>query len=392
MAHGSGQLAMAPVYNQNVYPGGPGCKNGEQLVYQTNPATAFGVAMVVNQSLEAIVGRNYSGVWLDCFSSQPFLAVDASGNHLRSLSLGEQPNGNQVWDTSSWPPEVFTGRQYRVREQQRLRRIWEAIQGASKAWPQPTIYANNLDTGHVWDNEGDGGGASRMLMRDQTIPAWPGNNTIVDAHPLDGYSNEAFALHEVGTCTWSIPEHLPLGQWQANVIMVQNLSHHGLSARPMAAQAGCKSPGLEKLSYQERDVFEGFAYASYLLTVNRSAAAGESTAFGIPAMYRRNITAPNGTVVDVDFWAEVHPRYFLGLGEPVTRTAVGSLGGYELFWEGGQPRNTLGRWFEHGLVLVNPSNVTEGPLSLNGTLREAGSGRLVSQVTVSGHGSLYLMK
>ena len=160
----------------------------------------------------------------------------------------------------------------------------------------------------------------------------------------------------------------------------------------MAAQAGCKSPGLEKLSYAERDLYEGFAYATYLLTVHRTAASGESTAFGIPAMYRRNITAPNGTVIDVDFWAEVHPRYFLGLGEPSSQTGAGTLDGYRLFWEGGSAMNSLGRWFQNGLVVVNPSNSTEGPLSLNATLRDSSTGRLVSEVTVEGHRAAFLTR
>jgi len=163
-------------------------------------------------------------VWLDCYSSGVFQGVDAAGDRLNVLRIGETPNGQQVWDTSTWPPTVFTGASYRLREQQRLRRIWDEIRSESADWSSPTIYANNLDTGHYRDDQGDGGGCARLLMHNQSIPAWPGNNTIVEAHPLDGYSNEAFALLETGTCSWSIPGYISGEQWVANVLMVHNLS------------------------------------------------------------------------------------------------------------------------------------------------------------------------
>ena len=98
----------------------------------------------------------------------------------------------------------------------------------------------------------------------------------------------------------------------------------------------------------ERTRDEGAAYASFLLAVERTAAAGGRASLGIQPLYYED--SANRSSVR---YAALHPRFHWQIGAPAeTKTAVAM---YKL-----PGSNTYARRFATGLVLMNPSwNATD---------------------------------
>uniref|UniRef100_A0A7S2XB62 Uncharacterized protein n=1 Tax=Lotharella oceanica TaxID=641309 RepID=A0A7S2XB62_9EUKA len=132
-------------------------------------------------------------------------------------------------------------------------------------------------------------------------------------------------------------------RWQANVNIIMDAVKRNLHALPIVAQAGCKSVVLEAMSKKDRDSFERFAYASYLLSVEAPSGNGanSSVALGLNAFY----IDPNGTR-----YADIHDRYFYPLGAP-TQFAPDPDVDFYMQKDG----LTYKRTFENGVVLVNPT-------------------------------------
>jgi hypothetical protein len=373
-SHSAGAVVLAPAYNSNMPPASAACAargGGAAIDYQVNPVGLgrTSVTMLVNQTIESVLQLNYSGVWFDCWAASAFQAVTGSGERLSTSDTPGDPNS--LWDVSASPPVQFTPQMYHKGEAQRLAAVQEAVKPTlGTANKDYFIYANNLQANKYTDS---GGGDARFLMQDQVVPAWPGNDTLVSYEPLAGYSNEAYGLYEVGDCHFAVVYHQDLGTIISNMLMLSNLSYQGLASMPMVAQAGCKSPALERISFDGRDLYEQFSYGVYLLAVSRSLAAGETTSFGLPVLYWRNTTAPNGTVTTTKF-AHVHERYSYGLGEPEWPTAPVTNASQWQLWPASHGQ-LLGRRFSNGLVILNPAEASPAMgVALNETLLDPDNG------------------
>lgn len=350
--HILGATVLAPVYNSVMPPGSPQCVSSggnSPISYQINPVGLgrTGVSVLIEQAILSVQHLNYSGVWFDCFAATAFEAVTGAGDHIFTSST--PGDASSVWDVSSPTPVPFWTGTYHQAEAERLAAVQAALEPVlGRPNEDYFIYANNLQANKYRDADG---GDARFLMPGQQVPAWPGNNTLVPYEPLAGYCNEAYGLYETGDCHFAVPFHQPRDTIVANMLMVSNLSAQELRSMPMAAQAGCKSPALERLPLAERDLLEQFAYGTYLMAVASSLDGGETTAFGLPVLYWRNSTDPNGTVTTQKF-AHVHERYSYGLGDPEWPVAPIANETQWQLWPASHAQ-LFGRRFSNGLVILN---------------------------------------
>lgn len=210
----------------------------------------------------------------------------------------------------------------------------------------PVITANSV-AGSYFPQDGN---CREFLQQDQNVPY----KTI-----LNGYSLERFAGGEQNNNTYH--DGCPVEgfglelvwnnykTWLNNVKILMDASQRNLGIMPMAAQAGCKSIRLETVPADERDNFEMFAYTSFLLGVEKM---DGNSRLGIPPFYQNE----NYTLR----YAYVHPRYYWNIGNPVQSYNYENVTNYRL-----NGKNTFLRYFENGLIMVNPTNITDSSIGLN---------------------------
>ena len=210
----------------------------------------------------------------------------------------------------------------------------------------PVITANNV-AGSYFPADGD---CKEFLEQNKNVPYRTN---------LNGYSVESFAGREMNNDTYhdGCPYEgfgLELvwnsyNTWLRNVQDVMDASQNNLGIMPMAAQAGCKSIRLETVPSNERDAFETFAYTSFLLAVEKM---NGNSRLGIPPFYQNeNMTLR---------YAYVHPRYYWNIGNPIETYHYENVTNYRL-----NGKNTFLRYFENGLIMVNPTNITDENIALN---------------------------
>ena len=134
--------------------------------------------------------------------------------------------------------------------------------------------------------------------------------------------------------------------WLKSVQAVAAAAQINAAVFPTIAGAGCGSQAMEANPRRTRD--EGAAYASFLLAVERTAAAGGRASLGIQPLYYED--SANRSSVR---YAALHPRFHWAIGAPAeTKTSVAL---YKL-----PGSSTYARRFTTGLVLMNPNwNATD---------------------------------
>lgn len=323
-AHSAGAPVLAPLYNQLPAVDSDGTDgNSATLSYGLMADTDFASDFLVNATNLALTA-GYDGSWYDCFGSSIFTVETATGVRLGVQDYWDPLHGH-YWNVST----------YLAAQRKRLDRAYSAI---VKEWPharQPTILANGFWAGFGAFPVSDGFG---MLKSDR-----PGGVGF----QLDGYCLENFYMSEHGPCGIdSIRSYHTEKEWLKNVQAVATAAQINAAVFPTIAGAGCGSQAMEANPNRTRD--EGAAYASFLLAVERTAAAGGRPSLGIPALYYES--PANRTSLR---YAALHPRFRWEIGTPVeTKVAVPlyKLPGF----------NTYARRFTTGLVLMNPSwNATD---------------------------------
>lgn len=338
-SHTKGDPVFSPVYLGSVndtgaWPGGP----GENLRYAFDPANPAGTQWHLPNMAKAIE-NGFDGFWLDICSSSPFNMCDSDGQ------------GVKPWDFRTG--KVYDSDAYCEGQQIKVHTIQNAIREKFGRWP--VMVANNMRARAF---EPGSGGQKLMLLPTDLKP-----------RPLDGYCMENFAGNfaaraanregKVG------PGYHSVKEWIENVKLVMFCAQNSLAAYPMIANAGSKSKMLEGLG-KVRDRFESFAWASYLLGVEK----GSPTRLGIPAFYQKG---------DRRF-ARIHPRYSWPIGAPAETVAPEEIDRYKI-----KNRPTYQRRFTNGLALVNPSGIDDAPIALEGDYIDPETNKKVISVTMKAH-------
>jgi hypothetical protein len=124
---------------------------------------------------------------------------------------------------------------------------------------------------------------------------------------------------------------------------------------------------------KERDDFELYAYASYLLAVEPDF----PTPLGIPAFYQK----------DSQRFAHLNPQYFWPIGNPKESFAPENIDDYR---KAGQELYL--RHFTNGIVIVNPTLEVQGR-TLKGTYTDPRNGEIVTgSITMPPHSGWILLK
>lgn len=147
-----------------------------------------------------------------------------------------------------------------------------------------------------------------------------------------------------------------------------------IAAFPMVAQAGCKSVCLEAQTPAVRDAFEMWAYASYLIAIEKPSG---NTRLGLPAFYR-NSTAR---------YAHVHERYSWNIGRPTLTVDPSNMTAYVQ-----QGTHTFVRPFTNGIVLVNPQPTADTQVALGGEYHDPTTGKIYTEVDMSEQSGQILLK
>lgn len=148
--------------------------------------------------------------------------------------------------------------------------------------------------------------------------------------------------------------------------MLMKCSQSGLAAIPLIINAGMKTTQFEGIPREQRHEWELWAYASYLLGVEKKDGKCPKK-LGIPMFYVEN----GKRFVDID------PIYFLKIGEPVETNSPDLIMNYRK-----EGTEVFSRNFSGGTVMVNPSEDVF-TIKLERPLFEPDSGEKKSEITMA---------
>ncbi len=346
-AHDADSPVFSPIYlgstnDTGAWPGGP----GDFLRYAFDPSNSAGVARLMDGMVEAF-SDGYDGFWLDICSASPFNMCDSDGQHVTP------------WDFRTG--QLYNKDTYREGQEIKVRTIQDAIHEKYGRWP--VMIANNMKARTFELGEG---GQKQMLIPNKLKP-----------RPIEGYCIENYAggfaaraskrKGKVG------PDYHDLEKWRDNQMMLMTCAQEGLAAYPMIANAGSKSEMLEGLG-AVRDQFETFAYASYLLCIEKDS----PTRLGLPALYKENGRR----------FAKLHPRYTWPIGGPVETVSPAKLDKYKV-----EGRHSYRRYFINGVVLVNPSDKDDKEIKFDGGgFINPETGKRIKSVQMKAHTGKILLR
>jgi len=332
-AHKAGARVFCPIYVGADEESGnyPGSLKDDVLRYALDPASEHGWTWQANKAIRHIK-EGYDGVWLDIVSTVFFNMSDMYGRHV------------QPWNFKAG--RVYTPDEYRLAHEKKINYIQESVRKAVGHYP--CLVANNFRG--VNYSEGEGG--ESLLLKP----------TKVKPRPLDGYCME----NTIGGYGNGISIHEEY-KWHQKMIALARATQDGIAAYPIIGPAGVRSLLLED-DTPERDRFERFGYASYLLTVEKNG----KTAFGIPAAYR----APDGKGGYRRF-IKLNKQYFYPIGDPTESRKWTDFDGYRL-----PGTHTYVRRFTNGIVAVNPSNADDPKVDLDTSYLDPVTGAIVRTIAM----------
>ena len=345
-AHAANDPVFSPIYLGSVndtgaYPGGP----GRSLRYSFDPANPAGAQWCVERAVDFMT-NGFDGVWLDICSASPFNMAGADGK--RAVP----------WDFRTGKP--YDRDAFREGQEIKIDAIQKAVHEKFGRWP--ILIANNMKARTF--EPGDGG--EKLLLAP----------TKIKPRPLEGYCIEdfvgGFAPRAANRRKDKGPAYHPVDKWRENVIMLMKCAQGKLAAYPMIANAGIKSLMLEDLGVI-RDQFEMFAYASYLIGIEKDS----PTRLGLPAFYREGERR----------FARLHPRYTWPIGAPAQTVAPDQIDRY-------RPEGHVSyvRRFENGVALVNPDDKDDAELRLDAPYKDPETGEEIAAVQIKAHTGRILLR
>jgi len=294
--------------------------------YSYDPARARRWELSLQSALEN-QKDGFDGTWYDLISATPFRPADINQSPL-----------NNVWDCVR--QHNYTPDDYRLACEKGLHYVMTNYFASQGRWP--IIFINNMKRTEYYP----GKGAIQNFLK--STPEKP--------RPVDGYCVEAFGgsisgedfLQSVKTRTTVRLNYLGGEIWKSKVSVVMDAAQNGLAAVPYNAMAGRENRAFEHLDAQARNHFDLWAYATYLMAVERKNGKCP-TVFGINPFYWEGNQRK----------AILNSRYTWDLGEPAESHSPDHLNQYK-----SASHETYVRKFQKGIVLVNPSTTRDAGVTL----------------------------
>jgi hypothetical protein len=307
------------------HPDGP----GNRLRYVLDPNASAGNLWKADIAIAAMRDSGVDGVWLDTFNCGTFNLSDCLGRKARAWNFLK----NQVYDFDD----------FREAQERKVACIQETVHQKLDRWP--CLVANNLH------NYEPGQGGMKLLL----VP------TAIKPRPLDGFCMEGgLALRDADG-------------WRERMQLLADAAQKGLAVMPVWGGAGAKS-SLSEADTPERDRAEHFAYAGYLLAVEK----GGKTVMGTYAFYQAGGKR----------FVKVHPMYYWPIGDPAQTVKPAEFDKYLV-----AGTEVYRRAFTGGLVFVNPSTKAAEGLVLGGEYLDPDTAKTVTTVTLpAGTGKILLKR
>lgn len=339
-AHATGAKVFSPIYlgfkrgNKDKYPGQHPGGPGDRLRYVLDPNSAAGWKYFSDQVVVAMTEGRTDGVWLDTLNVGDFNLSDCLGRKV------------EPWDFRSG--RLYKPDDFREGQERKMDFIQRDVK--ERLGRYPMLVANNLKPSSFYP----GSGGMRRLLE----------STEVKPRPLDGFCME-------GGLSWQkADEEHEVNTWRSRIVMLMDAAQNGLAAMPIWGGAGGQSVGSEP-DTPGRDRAERFAYASYLLAVEKEG----RTLMGTYAIYQ----------ADGRRFVKVHPMYFYPIGDPAESVKPNEFDRYALN-EGAVYR----RRFTNGQVLVNASDMSQR-VDFEESFIDPDTGRRVSGIDMApGTGKILL--
>ncbi|MCX7015122.1 MAG: hypothetical protein NTW86_21645 [Candidatus Sumerlaeota bacterium] len=325
-AHALNALVFVPCYNSpNEYPGG----SATAIAYYFDPKGLTRWDWSLQDAL-ANDAAGYDGTWFDLISATPFNMCDINGGSVSAW-----------WDFSK--NQAYVADDFREYTEAGINYVQNQFQTQKARWP--IIYCNNMTDNQY---EPGSGGKKYLLM-----------STAVKPRPVDGYCIESFAgsMDEAAFQEWrqngtmSPPNYPSLSEWKGNVQMLMKAAQAGLAACPSIMNAGWKTQMFEHFPTDVRDKFEDWAYASYLIGVEKTG-TNCPTRLGLWPFYWSESTR----------YAALHPRYTWPIGDPAETRTYDQVDQYKPSGHASYRRR-----FTNGVAVVNPSTSADNGVPLGGS-------------------------
>ncbi len=354
--HLKGDRVFSPAYG--VAPLTPNeWERSKTLTYHHDPTFPARWSRIYDILAEFVAGGG-DGVWIDILMDRSLDETDVDGKYMRPPGPGLGPTWNYTTG------RLYRRDEFRQKNEAGVRSIQERFR--EKFGRYPVIYANNMMAEHF--EEGQGGGRFYLL----STPQKP--------RPLDGMCIEDFMggydFPEwdlwTKTRTPSIPKkacypcNAIYKNWAENLKTVMKAAQAGMPAAPLIINAGMKTAIFEAMDRKARHEWELWAYASYLLGVEKKNGVCP-TKLGVPMFYREGEKR----------YVAIDPMYYWRLGEPAETVKAEDLARYRL-----PGTEAYRRRFTKGVVLVNPSALAQ-EVRLEDPLTDPESGAKTTSVTLA---------
>jgi hypothetical protein len=346
-SHAAGSPVFAPTYlgssnSQSAYPGG----KKPFLRYAFDIGKPLAAQWMADKTLEAI-GQGYDGAWFDVFES---INCNTSDFQARAVN---------PWNFSTGKP--YTHVEGREGQENRVAKVFDYVH--DKTGEYPALYANSIRPGNYYFTGLNTVGTLSGGMKNMLLP------TPRKPRPVDGYCIENFVgtyaanpqgkiFETQGEFQYGNPD-----KWRSNVKMLADAAQSGIRLMPIAGDAGADIANLD-VDTQWRADFEEFAYASYLLGVEK----GGKTLFGTAAFYRE---------ADGSRHAGLSEQYYWPIGYPTETKKPDRFDEYKL-----HEHVTYIRHFANGIVLVNPERTADTVIKLDREYLDPKTGEKVMEVTM----------
>ena len=346
VANGS---VFCPVYQEDNYPDGP----SKQIRYHYDPAYPVRWDLSLQSALQH-VADGYDGTWYDLLGCAPFKQADANGASISAW-----------WDfnaSANYVKDVYC--EYTEAGVNFAQNQFKAQKGR---WP--ILYANNIQSSEY---EVGSGGEKLLIMP-----------TAIKPRPMDGFCIESFAgsIAQSDYDAWAQggpakpPSKNALSKWKDNVQELMKSSQAGIRTCPMICNAGVKVNMYEECAQAEKDDFESWAYATYLMGVEMRDTSC-TTPLGVP-VFRLEGSAR---------YAYLHPRYTWPIGEPAETKTYDLIDQYKP-----AGHSSYLRRFTNGLAIVNPASSADNGIALGRDYLDPETDQTTSTLDMAPHtGKVFL--
>jgi len=364
-SHRQGDPVFSPAYG--VAPLTPSeWESSRTLTYHHDPAFPARWSRIYDTLAQFVAGGG-DGIWIDVLMDRSLDEADVDGKYMRQPGPSICPTWN-----------FATGRLYRRDEFRRNNEAgvrWIQEHFREKFGRYPAIYANNMMAAHY--EEGQGGGKFYLLSTPEK-PRPVDGMCIEDF--MGGYDFAEWELWKKSR-TASIPRkacypcNANYKNWAENMKVLMKSAQAGMHAIPLIINAGMKTAVFEAMDRTARHEWELWAYASYLLGVEKKNGVCP-TKLGVPMFYRDGEKR----------YVAIDPMYYWRIGEPAETVKAEELARYRV-----PGTEVHRRRFTKAVVLVNPGSLMQ-EVRLEDPLTDPESGVKATSVTLAPQSGRILLK